>query len=107
VPRASSRGGGHFRVGQRLDSGRSWVGPQIRQRQVHTIRVLLRRLDPAQTDTHVSVGYSDYHQLGAQQVDSQNLHWLTFQAGHNWTKGRKIVVTSHSGTVYVDRVVVD
>lgn len=101
-----SKGGQHFRVAQTLRPGNSWVGPRIDQPSISTVRVLLRRLNPALTDTHLSIGYNDNQQLGAQQVDSEKLHWLTFQVGNNPTRGRNFVVTSHSGAVYVDRVIV-
>ncbi len=96
-----------FNVERNLDSGNSWVGPKIKRRKVNRISVRLRRLNPNQTDTHISVGFDDNQQLGAKQVDSENFHWIVFDIGSVSTRNRKIVVTSHSGTVYVDKVLVD
>lgn len=104
----SGRGGPEdFRVREEISASRSWVGPHLQQGRVNKVRVYLRRLNPNETDTHVSVGLDNNHQIGAQQVDSERLHWLEFSASGLRPEGRKIVVTSHKGSVYVDKVVVE
>ncbi|MCB0346259.1 MAG: DUF3011 domain-containing protein [Bdellovibrionales bacterium] len=96
-----------FRVSQNLNSERSWVGPRLEIPRINKIRVHLRRTNPRQTDTKVSVGFDDNTQLAVQQVDNNNMQWLEFDANGARTHGRKIVVTAHAGDVFIDRVSVE
>lgn len=96
-----------FAVEQKVTPGTSWVGPKLRMKFVETVSVRVRRLDATATDTHISVGFDDNRQLGAQQVDAERSHWLRFPAGGAKPKGRRIVVTAHSGDVVVDEVVLE
>ncbi|MCB0322561.1 MAG: DUF3011 domain-containing protein [Bdellovibrionales bacterium] len=105
--RYDREGGRQYRVSQALGSGTSWVGPRIDLKRLRRIRVQVRRLNAAETDTHLSVGFDNYQQLGAQQVDSEKFHWLDFPIERMRLDGRKIVVTAHSGTIFVNRVIVE
>ena len=95
-----------FDVGQTIRRESSWVGDRIEQARVERIKVLVRRLSQRDTDAHISVVFDDNTQLGSQQVDAQDLYWIEFNVGSVRAQGRKIVVTAHSGNLYVEKVVV-
>lgn len=90
-------------------SGGGDVTVDVPDRPIHRIDVLLRRLNPNDTDCHITVGLKggDLFENGKRaQVDRQDLHELFFMGGDKWSKDRDVQVRVYNGSVHIKEIVV-